>query len=576
MELDKVYEKLIITGAKNYVGISKDSHKLTIKGLGGKKSDRCMWVRNAFREMLNDYRDGINPCTRLRQEINKLECGMLEDGPNQLIMFKKLNKNVDEYKPNVVQKLIGIEKHLEQGDTVRYYMMSDPETKKKYTYDYNELSKKEYKKQLINAVKPVLSLLKYDVKHELVESATVSIKDIPKKLRSPTVTKIKKQTRKKIKATAPDVVPSIVTNINSSTIIVDENAVKNGIKSLFQMFQLIKQPLFPRRIMTAEYSGAFTVYDIGQLYSAFKHAQFKDCRISAYPVVDDDTSTTLIPNLLLLDMDLDSKIVNTKSKLIADEILKNKTNKIVTQLQKVYHINKFMVIWSGHGRHVIIPFGFSRPFEQLTEFSKYLDWLPSDLLISEEFLVFAKKFLSSNRADTENHPSFRSMFLRVPGTINTKNKYSFIPEIVRIERDLDISNKKNSISDYSDVHPSTDLLFEFMVYLDDKALKHKIKQNQIKKSFSNADDDDDYNNMIPWIETLWNTPLSDCRKRIIWLIFSRYVINKRRMSIDDGKDWIRQWLNRCNSIKSTDYINDDYIIYYLNAAKDIWLLSAIV
>ena len=157
--------------------------------------------------------------------------------------------------------------------------------------------------------------------------------------------------------------------------------------------------------------------------------------------------------------------------------------------------------------------------------------------------MFAKKFLSSNRADTENHPSFLSMFLRVPGTINTKNKYSFIPEIVRIERDLDISNKKNSISDYSDVHPSTDLLFEFMVYLDDKALKHKIKQNQIKKSFSNADDDD-YNNIIPWIETLWNAPLSDCRKRIIWLILSRYAINKRKMSIDDGKNWIKQWLNR--------------------------------
>ena len=96
--------------------------------------------------MLNDYQDGINPCIRLRQEITKLECGMLEDGPNQLIMFKKLNKNVDEYKPNVVQKLIGIEKHLEQGDTVRYYLMSaDSKTKhkKKYTYDYNELSKKD-------------------------------------------------------------------------------------------------------------------------------------------------------------------------------------------------------------------------------------------------------------------------------------------------------------------------------------------------------------------------------------------------------------------------------------------------
>ncbi|MGH9974321.1 MAG: DNA polymerase domain-containing protein, partial [Nitrososphaeraceae archaeon] len=60
MELDKIYEKLLIAGAKNYVGIIKDSKKIVIKGLAGKKSDRCAWVRNSFKEMLNDYRDGIN------------------------------------------------------------------------------------------------------------------------------------------------------------------------------------------------------------------------------------------------------------------------------------------------------------------------------------------------------------------------------------------------------------------------------------------------------------------------------------------------------------------------------------
>ena len=38
------------------------------------------------------------------------------------MIVKNLNKNVDEYKVNVIQKLIGEEKNLEDGDTVRYYL----------------------------------------------------------------------------------------------------------------------------------------------------------------------------------------------------------------------------------------------------------------------------------------------------------------------------------------------------------------------------------------------------------------------------------------------------------------------
>ena len=178
MDLDKVYNKLLITGSKNYIGVTRDNNKLIIKGLAGKKSDRCLWVRNAFKQMLEDYKNGINPCIKLRCEILKLENGKLENIENQLLIYKNLNKNVDEYKVNVIQKLIGTDRNLQAGDTARYYIS---DTDRKYTYDYNEISKKEYRKQLISTVKPVLGVLGYDVRKELELGPMISIKSIPPK-----------------------------------------------------------------------------------------------------------------------------------------------------------------------------------------------------------------------------------------------------------------------------------------------------------------------------------------------------------------------------------------------------------
>jgi DNA polymerase elongation subunit (family B) len=169
MELDKRYDKFLISGAKNYVGISGSN--LIVKGLAGKKSDRCPWVRKCFKQMLEDYKNNVNPCVNLRSQLIKLQSGKLEDKANQLIIFKQLNKGVSDYKINVVQKLIGQIKNLEEGDTVRYYMS---EGDAKYTEDINKASIKEYKKQLINTVMPILKLLNYDIKKELDISSNIT------------------------------------------------------------------------------------------------------------------------------------------------------------------------------------------------------------------------------------------------------------------------------------------------------------------------------------------------------------------------------------------------------------------
>lgn len=209
MDLDKIYDKLLITGAKNYIGVY--DKKLVVKGLAGKKSDRCLWVRKAFKQLLEDYKENINPCIRLKEEINKLKTGKISKPEHQLIIFKRLNKNVDEYKVNVVQKLIGQEKNLEEGDTVRYYVKDrTKEENKAYTENVTEASVTEYQKQLFNTVKKVLELLGYDAKKEL---GIVNTKRISSKLKqksvsvpaivSDIVVKVSLKTKAKIKNIRP-------------------------------------------------------------------------------------------------------------------------------------------------------------------------------------------------------------------------------------------------------------------------------------------------------------------------------------------------------------------------------------
>jgi hypothetical protein len=256
------------------------------------------------------------------------------------------------------------------------------------------------------------------------------------------------------------------TNIDSTvTVHPDKNRVIDGINSLVMMFEIIGQLVFPRNIMT-EYGGFFTVHDIGQLFDAFERVSFKDCRISAYPPVKEDSM--LIPNLLLLDLDYDHRLVCDNSKEYADQILKTKVNEILKRLQLIYNINNFMVMHTGNGRHVLIPFLFDIPFEHIEEFSIYLPLMASknkkniSNVVSEEFLPFAKKYLSSNQADLGNHPNFASMFLRVPGTINTKMKYGTM-ETIRIEHEW--SYESNNLPSFGDLHPHTDLFYDFMHHL---------------------------------------------------------------------------------------------------------------
>ena len=152
-----------------------------------------------------------------------------------------------------------------------------------------------------------------------------------------------------------------------------------------------------------------------------------------------------------------------------------------------------------------------------------------------------------------NTPNFASMFLRVPGTINTKTKYSASNEIVRIEHKWDPNNNLG-IPMFADLHSSTDLMYEFMGYMDDKVLEYKIKLDILSKQNSRSQRQNQiHKQKTEWIETLWNTPVADCRKRIIRLILPQYATKIKNMDYADAFNWIKDWAIRCNRERQLDF-----------------------
>ena len=353
---------------------------------------------------------------------------------------------------------------------------------------------------------------------------------------------------------------------DSNNVQIDQTEIIDGINSILSMFKVIGQKLFPRNIMTADFTGFFPVGDEIQMMNAFEQAKFRDCRISAYPPVSSETLQ--IPNISLLDFDYDKKLIAKYGKLHANFVLMNQVNVILKKLQHEFNIRNFMVLHTGHGRHVMIPFIFDTPFDKLKELSPYLKFIHKSRKnpgnnISEEFLVFCKSYLSNNLADKENRPGFSNMLLRVPGTLNTKMTYGTI-EKVKIEHSWNYEDV-DSIPTFGDLFPDTDLFLEFIRHLgmaaatqldEDEARKKPYRIRSPLKS-----------SKITWIETLHETTLSDCRKRVIWLILTRYAINVRRMSHQEAFIWIRQWVRKCDQARKFDEnFLENKIDYYLEQA----------
>ncbi len=105
-------------------------------------------------------------------------------------------------------------------------------------------------------------------------------------------------------------------NLSSDSYIVNrKQKVTEGIDILLNLFSTVKQQrLFPRKIMTLSTKRQVTVYSIEEMIEKFALADYKDCRINAYPAFlnaaeerDYENGVNLdifAPNILFLDIDL--------------------------------------------------------------------------------------------------------------------------------------------------------------------------------------------------------------------------------------------------------------------------------
>ena len=80
-----------------------------------------------------------------------------------------------------------------------------------------------------------------------------------------------------------------------------EQKVKEGIKFLLSHFEG-RQRLFPRKMSTFASKGKqFVVYNKEQILEACIKSDFKDCRVNAYPVLENGVLQA--PNIIFIDLD---------------------------------------------------------------------------------------------------------------------------------------------------------------------------------------------------------------------------------------------------------------------------------
>jgi DNA polymerase, archaea type len=160
---ERTFSKLILAGKKHYIGIpsSDDTTKEPIiKGFEGIKSDRVEYVRNVFLQMIDDYKNNVNPVPKLKQAFSNLEQRSIQNPKQALLKSIELRKDPHDYANDCVQKRLGLELGLKRGDIVSFYLSDN--NKQKYSFDVRQCSTRQYRTMLNNAVKDVLEILGYD------------------------------------------------------------------------------------------------------------------------------------------------------------------------------------------------------------------------------------------------------------------------------------------------------------------------------------------------------------------------------------------------------------------------------
>jgi hypothetical protein len=299
-----------------------------------------------------------------------------------------------------------------------------------------------------------------------------------------------------------------------------------------------QEPIFPRTISTQE-SGwrQISVHDFNQIYQEFEKSSFIDCRINAFPSIENP-----VPNFIFIDLD------NIHKNMTLDKILQITLTNFKRRLGGVP-----TVLQTGNGYHIYQPINSSQRFKDMEDFKEFDN--PDN-----KFLRFEKDYLSSGYADKANYPSLKSCLLRVPGTINSKC----------ITKGLGNEESKVKILQVWDGRrpPIKYMIGTYFAHLKSEKLKEEKKRLSMYRLHNNSKPQE-----IDWIEKLLNTPIDDHRYLCLWHILIPYLVNVKQVQELEIYSTLEEWLRKCDKIRKVDFDIKYEIKYNIKRVKNFGPIS---
>jgi hypothetical protein len=218
-----------------------------------------------------------------------------------------------------------------------------------------------------------------------------------------------------------------------------DQKVLAAIHFILAHFQQPQETLFPRTIMTAATPGQVVVNSVEEIFARFKAANYKDCRINAFPKYTSYGNINRQPaNFIFIDFDLSSFGYDFRR---IDTAVRNTLKKIAEVFGPEITPT---ILWTGGGYHLYLPLSGNIVPEQHQVFAEFADWWKTHEFkdLTSVFMGFAEDFLTDGKSDKGHTPTIKSCLLRVPFTINAKYDDEFSEvKIIQSAYNEDGSNK---------------------------------------------------------------------------------------------------------------------------------------
>jgi hypothetical protein len=355
--------------------------------------------------------------------------------------------------------------------------------------------------------------------------------------------------------------PKIVKMLSCSEIKIGQSEDKRfeeGFKFILSHFGY-QIHIWPRTISTQLTEGAqVTVYDDRHALAKFKQSNLVDCRINGYPAYTGYRGfVRQTPDFIFIDLDLENFVsfANWSSKQLLDMALKN----ILWKISKIFGKEvRPTVLWTGNGYHIYLPIRpVPIPLESDIMFSRFQN-------PSKEFLKFVSCYLTDEKSDPNNKPTFNSCLVRIPGSFNSK--------CLEVGKGLEESQVK-LVQRWNGIHPKMpiEILTDFKGYLTNLKIQELEEEQQQQKKYQYYGNHHYYciNNtrgtstttIIPWIQKLLQTPINDHRKFAIRIIIAPYLITTRGLDYNQSFEIIKDWVyNKCNKVQRLNPRDFNHII----------------